>query len=691
MRGLAWIDLVLLGQRGNLFPWAPVFLGLGIGIYFLAPQEPSTMTLALLAAGGLGMLFVALRRPGGWSAIGWGLALIAAGVLLATVRAHLVAAPALYWRYYGPAEGRVVGLDRSASDALRVTLDRVRLQDVAPWRTPERVRVSLHAESDAEIRPTPGQRLRITGHLMPPHGPVEPGGFDFRRHAWFRGLGAVGYTTRPVEMLPPARGDPGLPVLRLRMRIAERIRAVLPGETGGVAAAVTTGDRSGIPREALDALRGSNLAHLLAISGLHMGLLAGFVFAAVRGCLAAIPPLALRLPLRKVAACVALLVAAAYLALSGGNVATERAFVMTAVVLGAVLVDRRAFSLRAVAVAALIVLVLRPESLLGPGFQMSFAATTALVSVFGAIRDRGWTLGPRWLRPALAVALSSAVAGLATAPFGAAHFNTLSRYGLPANLLTVPVMGAVVMPAAVLAACLAPFGLESWGLRIMGVGLDWILGVARFVSSLDGAQGHVVAPPPQVLPLLTLGALFVVLWQGRARIAGLVPVAAAGLLWLGAERPQVLVAESGGLVGVQTPGGRALSKARGAGFVARVWLENDGDGARQDNAAARWPDPPGPATPRIRRIDLGGQELVHLIGKRAVRSFGRCRADQIVVTSVPAVIPGGCTVYDVRRLRRTGSLAIDKGEIVAARDVAGRRLWNSPPPRRRRLARADTQ
>ncbi|MFC3117879.1 ComEC/Rec2 family competence protein [Jhaorihella thermophila] len=430
---------------------------------------------------------------------------------------------------------------------------------------------------------------------------------------------------------------------------------------------MTTGDRSGIPREALDALRGSNLAHLLAISGLHMGLLAGFVFAAVRGCLAAIPPLALRLPLRKVAACVALLVAAAYLALSGGNVATERAFVMTAVVLGAVLVDRRAFSLRAVAVAALIVLVLRPESLLGPGFQMSFAATTALVSVFGAIRDRGWTLGPRWLRPALAVALSSAVAGLATAPFGAAHFNTLSRYGLPANLLTVPVMGAVVMPAAVLAACLAPFGLEILGPAYHGrrARLDPRRGAVRLVAGRGAGAcgraptaGSAAADPGRAVRGPVAGARA----DCRARAGRGGGPAVAG----GAERPQVLVAESGGLVGVQTPGGRALSKARGAGFVARVWLENDGDGARQDNAAARWPDPPGPATPRIRRIDLGGQELVHLIGKRAVRSFGRCRADQIVVTSVPAVIPGAAR-------------SMTSGACAAPEALPSTRVKSSPP------------
>lgn len=155
----------------------------------------------------------------------------------------------------------------------------------------------------------------------------------------------------------------------------------IPGETGGFAAAITAGDRSGVGEQTLTALRQSNLAHLLAISGLHMGLLTGFVFAAVRVLFCLVPPVALRWPVKKLAALAALAAGAGYLMLSGGNVATERAFVMVAVMLGAVLLNRRAITLRAVAVAALIVLLRRPESLLSPGFQMSFAATAALVAV----------------------------------------------------------------------------------------------------------------------------------------------------------------------------------------------------------------------------------------------------------------------------------------------------------------------
>lgn len=670
MGNLARVDAALDRQRGHLFPWVPVFFGIGIGAYFAWPGDPAWWVYLAAAMAGAAAGIVALWRPGGLAALGWAAALLAGGMAAAAGRAHLVAAPVLSTRYYGPVEGRVVAMDRSASDALRLTLDRVRLPRIAPEAVPARVRLSLHgAAGSGGVRP--GARVMTTAHLAPPRGPAEPGGFDFRRHAWFQRLGAVGYTRVPVLVAAPPTG--ALRLFRLRMAAAARLRAALPGDVGGFAAAVTSGDRSGVGQATLEALRASNLAHLLAISGLHMGLLAGFVFGAVRLALAAVPVLALRWPVRKLAALAAISAAAGYLALSGGNVATERAFVMTAVVLGAVIADRRAFSLRAVALAAMVVLALRPESLLGPGFQMSFAATTALIAVFGALRDHSIGLGPRWLAPGLGVGISSLVAGVATAPVAAAHFNTLAHFGLPANLLAVPVMGLVVIPAAVLAAVMAPFGLEMPAVQAMGLGLRWILAVADWAAGLPGARGYVPSPGPMVLPLFALGMLVVILWQGRARLAGLAPVAAAFLLWAGAERPPVLVAESGALVGVMTPPGRALSKPRGAGFVAGIWLENDGDSAPQTEAAARWPGGDGP----LRRIEVGPRQIVHVPGKRAARALTGCTRAQVVVAPVPLALEGPCLVLDPPRLRGTGAVAFDAdGRLRAARDPNRRRLWS---------------
>jgi len=669
----------IAAQRGHLIHWAPVCLAAGIGGWFSLRWEPGLAHYAALALAVA--VAVALARRAGEAAapLLLGLALVGAGALVAGARAHWVAAPVLEFRYYGPVEGRIVGMDRSSSGALRLTLDRVRLETVAPARTPVRVRVSLYGEQ-RWLAPEPGLTVMATAHLSPPGGPVEPGGYDFARAAWFDRLGAVGYTRAPVLMAAPAERSPGLAVFRVRMALSAAIQEALPGPRGAFATAILTGDRSAIPAEALEALRGANLAHLLAISGLHMGLLTGVVFGLVRGGIALLPAAALRLPGKKIAALASLAAGGAYLALSGGNVATVRAFVMVSVVLVAALLDRRAISLRSVALAALIVLVLTPEALAGPGFQMSFAATIALVAAFSAVRERLPHL-PGWMLAAGAVVLSSAVAGAATAPVAAAHFNRFTDYGLLANLLSVPLMGSVVMPAAVAAALLAPFGLEGAALTVMGWGLGWILSVAEWVTGLDGAITPVMAPGPAVLPLMALGALVVVLWRGRARWAGLAPLVLSVALWAGTERPVILVSSSGGLVGVLGPEGRALSKPRGDGFSAEVWLENEGDAATQEDAAAR-PGLEGLAGPT--GLSVGGLRVVHVTGRgRVERAAAACAEGGLVIvnTTLDTVQGGPCLLRDAAALRRSGALAVYPGaegvRIVGASDRVGARLWRA--------------
>ncbi|WP_243695756.1 ComEC/Rec2 family competence protein [Rhodovulum marinum] len=655
-----------------------MLLAVGIGGYFALPVDPPPWGYGAVAAmAGLAAVG-AWRLPEIWGPVFTALALVCLGVLLAGARTQMVAAPKLEYRFYGVVEARVLVLDRSLSDAPRITLDRVWLERVPPEKTPHRLRISLHGDGGV-TDPAPGTRIAMMAHLSPPSAPAEPGGFDFRRHAWFDGLGAVGYARTPAVALEPPEGGLTLIVHRARMHLSAALRDRIPGDQGAFAAAILTGDRSAISRETLQELRDSNLAHLLAISGLHMGLLTGVVFAALRFGLAMIPAVALRLPIKKLAAVGALAAGAVYLALSGGNVATERAYVMVAVVLVAVLADRRALTLRAVAFAALIILVIAPESLTQAGFQMSFAATTALIAVFGALRDlpEGMWRPPRWAQGALAVVLSSAIAGFATAPFGAAHFNQVSQFGLLANVLSVPLMGLLVIPAAVAAACLAPIGLSVLGLEPMRWGIAWILGVAEWVAGLEGAVWPVVAPGPWVLPLISLGALWVILWTGRARAAGAVPILAAFVLWAQTERPALLIAESGGLIGALGPEGRALSKPGGEGFVALSWLENDGDRARQEEAFAR----PGLGGERgCQSAEVAGETFTLVTGRGwAERLAPACAAGWVVVPQEVEQAPAGCRLLDRGRLARTGALAVYPGpdgpRIVAARRVAGDRPW----------------
>ena len=679
MRALAKIENALLAQRGHLFCWVPVCLGIGIGGYYQLPAEPDALIfIAMLVP--IGLLYAASRVVRiSFAPLLVAICLIGAGAGIAKFRTDHVAGPVLGFRYYGAIEGRVVNIDRSGSDAVRLTLDQVKLERMSSEKTPARVRVSRHGE-DETANFNPADIIMTTGHLSPPSGPAEPGGFDFQRHAWFLKIGGVGYTRNPVVRLEVARPSGfKLWVFGQRIALADAVRKQIDGEAGAFAAAIMTGDRSAMSQKTIGNLRATNLAHLLAISGLHMGLLTGFVFAVIRFGLALIPWIALRIPTKKIAAIFSLLLGAAYLALSGGSVATERAYIMVAVMLVAVLLDRRALTLRAVAMAATIVLIIQPEALVGPGFQMSFAATTALVLVFGQMRRFNTQRLPKWARAVLSMVLSSAVAGFATAPFAAAHFNMFAHYGLIANLLSVPLMGLVVMPAAVLAVCFAPIGGWGAGLWLMEKGLLWILYVADRVANIEGGLGHVIAPHAAVLPVLTLGLLWLSLWQGRARFAGLVVAIFAGVLWMQSTRPAVLIADSGGLIGVMGENGRALSRAKGSGFVAGIWLENDGNPVAQDIAAARGGyDVSGRET----RVVLGAWKILQVSGKTALSALAGCGGADVLIATVEDQIDRPCQVFDIIALRNTGSLALEVLEngdlkITTASDVAGNRPWNA--------------
>jgi competence protein ComEC len=678
LRILHLIDAMMEGQRGHLFPWCAVLVGMGAGLWFLLPDEPGPMVYSLAATGlALGVI-LRLTAPQALYPVAAVLACLALGTLAAGLRGYMVASPMLDFRYYGPVQGRIVWIDRSQSDVIRLTLDRVVLERTAPDRTPERVRISLHGEQSYHD-PKAGQTVILTAHLSAPDGPVEPGGFDFRRMAWFEQLGAVGYTRTPVLLWQPP--EPGTQIVdRMRSHLASAMLQAMPSEAGAFATGAMTGDRSAISQETAAALRDSGLAHLLAISGMNLAFLIAFVFALIRYGVALIPPLALRVSAKKLAALVSLGVAFFYLLLSGSNVATERAFIMVTVILGAVLLDRQALTLRSVALAGIILILWKPESLLAPGFQMSFAATTALIAGFAAMQSR-MEPGrmPRWVVPLVTLVLSSVIGGLASGPYAAASFNRFADYGLLANLLTVPVMGAVVMPAGAMAALLAPLSLADLPLWVMETGSAWILTVAHLVAGMEGAVTGIKAPPPAALPVITLGMLWVILWQGKARLAGLVPVVLALWLWSDTTRPSLLISRDGNLIGVTGPDGRILSLDRGAGFAARSWLENDGDLVSPTTAAAR----AGFAGPRhAREITLAGIHVAALSGKTGLARLREVclTADLVVVAARVPDPPAGCRVIDQTLLARTGPLAFwSEGQGLRPRPTEdGRRRWSRP-------------
>ncbi|MBL4749574.1 MAG: ComEC family competence protein [Amylibacter sp.] len=682
---LANPSIALEAQRGRLFLWLPVCLSIGIGLYFFIRFEPLAGLVKILIGVNIALFVLAFFDRQTTSAILIrAFAFILLGFLLAILRTYTVAEPVLGWRYYGPIEGTIVAIDRSNANRPRITLAAPDLGKISKPRTPSYVRVSLHSDQGLEHL-QPGARVRTLGSIAPPSGPVEPGGFDFQQYAWFKRLGAVGYSRKPVELVAPSNlNSYALRLFDLRMRIAGHVRGQIDGQTGAFSAAIITGDRSAIDPAMLDDLRASNLAHLLAISGLHMGLLVGFIFALVRYGLALMPYIALHWQTKKLGAVLALIAGFAYLQISGAAVATERAFIMVSVMLVGVLLDRPAITLRAVALAATILLVIRPESLMQAGFQMSFAATTALVASFEFLKhQRHWQalqFGRGWfLQPFMALFISSLIAGAATAPFAAFHFNQFAQFGLIANLGSVPVMGLLVMPSAVLAGLLAPFGLEALPFWIMGKGVEWILAVAHFVASMEGSARPVPKGSNMVLPLLGFGAVVFILWRGRARLLGPAICLTAFGLWANTPRPDVLISDTGRLIGVLQNQKRALNRERGSGFAARVWLENDGDKVAQVLAAGRYANFTDAMT-----VSVGTAKLGYLWSKKTLQAEldTYCHDTDILISpNWKQPVSGGCIHISQSYLRYNGSVSITLNkngpEIKTARQITGARIWNA--------------
>jgi competence protein ComEC len=683
----------LVAERERWVLWIPVLFGSGIGVYFALPSEPA---IWLGPAGvGFAVLFAMAGRLAPWALIpALGLALVAGGFWAAQLRTQAVAAPIL------PEETgavTVIGGVRAVEPqdrGVRLRLGGLDIPKLAAGDTPARVRVTV-ANGAPEVEA--GDRVRAKAVLRPPPGPVAPGAFDFARYAFFQRIGAVGFVLGGVEQLPnPPEARPWFDiwptVAAVRHALGTDVRSALDGESGAVAAALMTGERGAVDETTMDALRRSGLAHLLAISGLHVGLIAGLVFFAVRAGLALIPPVALRWPIKKWAALAAMLAAGAYLLLVGATVPTQRAFLMTAVVLLGVALDRNAVTMRLVAWAAFLVLLIRPESLLDVSFQMSFAAVTALVAVYETLRARGvMHAGERGAvaRAGLylgGVALTSVVAAAATGPFAVFHFNRLALYGVAANMLAVPTMAFWVMPWALVAYVLVPLGPGQLALTPMGWGIDAVLWVARTVAAWPGAAPLLPSPPMAGLLVLVAGALWLCLWRTRWRLVGLAPIVVGiATVWL-APRPDVLVSREAKLMAVRGEAGRLwLSSEDAASFSADIWLRRAGQ-----QAAPTFPESGSADGAQLRCDPLSciyraGRHTVALVTDgRALTTD--CRRATLLVARVP-VPRGECaaplTVIDRFDVwRESGhALYIDGADwtVRTVREVRGERPWVRDP------------
>lgn len=676
-----WLD----SQRDRLPLWLPVALGGGIAAWFTLPT-PGLWRAALLGLLALACVGVVLGGRFGRCLVAVGV-MAALGLGLTWARADRVAAPRLERPVVAVVTGRVVRVERLAEQgAVRLTL-----AQAGPDGVPPTVRVSVAGALPAGI--VPGARISVRARLMPPPPPSAPGGYDFQRRSWFMGLGASGRVIGAVTLTAPAAEDGWqLALARLRDRLTRHVTTTVGGGEGGIAAALLTGDQSGVPEAIAQPLRDAGLAHLLSISGLHVAAVIGFAMLATRRLLALSPWLALNWPLMLIAAGAGALAGIGYTLLAGSEVPTVRSCIAALVVLAGLALGREAISLRTVAIGAFLILLVRPEALIGPSFQLSFAAVVAIICLYESPRlkplftPREAPWWDRTLRHLAVLLITGLAVEAALAPIALFHFNRTGIYGALANIIAIPLTTFVIMPLEALALLADLFGLGAplWWLLNRAVGL--LIALAATVAGWPAATALLPTMPTLAFGAMVVGGLWLALWTGRVRWLGLIALAAGAGQALAHRPPDLLITGDGRHVGVRDASGRLGLLRVGAGDFTRDML-GDAAGSRYVRALD---DAPGArCSPDLcvvtvaadgRRWRIAATRTPYFIDRPLFEPV--CRDTDIMISDrrLPAWCQPRWLKLDRPALAETGAVAIRLSppgvDSVAARN--GRHPWADP-------------
>ncbi|MEO6607662.1 MAG: ComEC/Rec2 family competence protein [Aestuariivirga sp.] len=679
-----WADVE---AQGGLVLWVPLLLLTGNWAYFQSRFEPALWPV--IGLGGLTLLLFWLGRRFRMALV---IALVLSGFVLAKLRQEYVQTPLLASAISQSDISGIVA-DVESRDRQRIVM-LVEVQSathIPDGQVPRRLRVSAFSKAKILI----GDTVSFSASLLPLPRPVNPGGFDYGRMLYFWSVGGTAQVKGEVTIHDEPvswRYELRRQFHGLRSSMGERITRAIPGPLGAFANALITGERAAIPDSMNLSLQISGLYHILSISGLHMSLVAGGVFFTVRAVLALFPGLALRRPIKKYAAGAALFVGLIYMLLADFGAATERSYIMIAVMFFAILVDRPAISLRNLAISAIIILVVTPEESTGASFQMSFLAVMALVAFFEWWKSRqvdvkafdqaSWIRFVKlmWTWVAVSV-LTTLVAGSASSIAAVYHFGRASPYGVVANALALPITEFLVMPEALAAALLMPFGLEGWALDVMHFGLWLTMLVSDEIASWPGAN-LMLAQPSLIGTCVTSLGLYVACMAARSvKLVGVVAMVAGLFLASLGERPQILVEERAGNVAIRDDGGDlVLANAAGGKFAAIKWLNGNGESVSLSQAADR---PGWSCLEDSCFAEVKGLQLGYL---RKQESLTHCPPVDIVIADFP--LRGACADAKLRIDRfdvwRNGAHAVfidDVGAVTvkSVREEQGDRPWVFSP------------
>jgi competence protein ComEC len=691
-------------EERRFFLWLPVAAMGGVALNFAADREPVLWLPAALTALFAALAFLARARS---VALGVFLALAAlsAGFLSMSLRTQRVAAPVIDRIRIVSLEGAVEEVDLRPVGA-RMVIAVTGVEGMKRDNWPRRVRVTTRKTPEVAA----GDFVKLKARLLPPSHAALPGGYDFARDAFFAGVGAVGSVLGPIAIRPPPadasfRQKFSALIDHARNRLAIRVDRIIGGDEGAIAAAMVTGKRDFLSNDAKDLIREAGIFHIITISGVQMTLVAGIFFVATRRLLALSPTLALNYPIKKWAALAAMAGSALYDVATGSRVGTERALTMTLIVLGAVVMDRRALTMRNLAFAVLAVVAIEPEAILGVSFQLSFAAVAALVAVMEA-RLAGLETDPDpylprrdaappglfvdLVRKPLALILATACATSATASFMAYHFHDLSPYVLIGNPLTLSVIEFFAVPGALIGTALYPLGLDAPVWLYVGLGIKFILWAARFIAAAPGSTVHLRAFAPYALPFLALAVMSATIWRSWLFRASAIPFALVGVIGAAhGPRYDVIVPPSGEEAAVRDADGRLqVVGKRFNPFAAEQWLTADGDG--RDAMSARDPDAQCDRLGCVAALPEG--EFLSIVLDRMAFEEDCARAE-VIVSRLAA--PADCRakfVLDGKALKRLGAVGLTFSDatgfsLTSDRAAEQSRPWSPAPAGEERIAR----
>ncbi|MGL4542930.1 MAG: ComEC/Rec2 family competence protein [Polymorphobacter sp.] len=648
-------------------------LGVGICAFFVLPWSEQRLA-ALVSFGAIAAAGLATRGFAARIALVSGL-LMVLGFVIASRRAELVAAP----RLASPAIVQLVGTIEAVE--IRTGTGQIRLR-LAPFDPdlPPHIRISVPASQYSDTmaaRLQPGARISMTARLAPPSPPSYPGGYDFARSAWFDQQGAAGTPLGPVSILVDAAPPRGFEarLASVRARLTAHLKASIPGAAGTVSAALVTGEQGAIPGPVVGAMRDSGLAHLLSISGLHIAIVVAGTLWSVQKLLLLWPALALRIPVKTLAAVMAALAGIGYTLLAGGDVPTVRACIATLIVLLGVAIGREALSLRMVAAAALAILLVRPEALLGPSFQLSFAAVTGLIALYNSKLGQwlnkssvydGWTV--RVIRAFLAILVTGIVAESMLSATALYHFNRTGLYGVFANIVAIPLTSFVIMPLQVLALALDTVGLAAPAYWLLDKSITLLIALAMEIARWPGAVARLPTMSNLAYGLIIGGGIWLCLWRSVIRFAAVLPVAVGALLALSAQPADILVSGDGRHLAIMTKDGSLSQlRARKGSYISDNW-----DNATAADSGGRIADiPESRCSIDLCSVDVANNGATkRILVTRSRRQLARpalepaCSAADIVISD--RVLPGWC---------QPAWLKLDRRKLVETEAVA---IWLSP-------------